>query len=138
MKPKEDSEFKKDKEIEAGYPAAIRVKDQILDCREAVIKALYDYNLNKSSGFDTDKPLAKFRAAVFALYQRLRPKFKDGEKQNKEKGTGIFALDKAQKENTKLDFEKLFDYFQQLNDKIEELEITKFEMPKTDPTKAMA
>ena len=137
MKP-EDSEFKKDKEKEVGYPAAIRVKDQILDSRQAVIKALHNYNLMESKSLDTDKALAVFRASVLELYQRLRPKFKDTEKQKKGKGTGIFALDKVQKENTELDFKKLYDYFQQLNDKIEELEITKFEMPVTDPRKAMA
>lgn len=138
MKPKEDSEFKKDKEKEVGYPAAIRVKDQILDSRQAVIKAQRNYNLMESQSLESEKELAEFRASVLELYQRLRAKFKDTEKQKKDKGTGIFALDKAQKENTKLDFEKLYDYFQQLNDKIEELEITKFEMPVTDPSKAMA
>lgn len=136
MKP--DTEFKKDIEKEVGYPAAIRVKDQILDSRELCIKSKRKYNLYKSKELDTDKALAEFRVDVLELYQRLRPKFKDTEKQKKEKGTGIFALDDIEKKNSKLKFEELFDYFQQLNDKIEELEITKFEMPVIDEGKAMA
>jgi len=106
-----------------AYPSAIRVKETILNGRDAAIDAQVACVelLRKWHGreYYAERELGHFQSCIIKLYLLLRPKFP--------KKDSIHELTKVIIENKKLDLKALNGYLNILIDKIEDLGITRIE-----------
>lgn len=116
--------------VEEAIPAAIKVKEEILNVRTEAIKTLADIVYRQRYKQDISKELSTFQANVAALYMLLREKFPATHK--------VRTLDGVITGNKDLGFKELYGHFCALNHKIEELKITKIEIKKIPEGESLA
>jgi hypothetical protein len=105
--------------VEEAIPAAIRVKDKILDIRDNIADQIGTITFREHSGRKFKKEISEFRGSLAVLYQHLKMKFPKNHK--------IHGFDKALRERKDLTFAELYDYWDMMVEKIEKLKITKIE-----------
>ncbi len=113
--------FMKDKPkiVEVAIPAAIRVKDKILDIRDTTADLIGTIVFRNAYKKDTEREVADLKGSIIVLYQHIKKKFPKNHK--------IHELDNIAKENKEVSFDNLYDYFDMIIQKLEDLKITKIE-----------
>lgn len=109
--------FGKDQVKEEAIPAAIKVKEEMLNVRTSAISVLSDIVFRNRNKQLIDKEISKFQANVVTLYQLLRASFPANHK--------IRKLDDVIVKNESLELKELYAYFLILDDKLYALKITK-------------
>lgn len=106
---------------ETALPAAIHVKTEILSVRSSAINSMGKVIFNKLYNKNTSREMSEFQSNVLALYFILREKFDKKDDIRK-------TLDETISNENKMVFKDLYVALCSLNQKIEDMGITRIEI----------
>lgn len=141
MKNKNELKFEQfDKPVmeSKAIPAAMFVKQEILNVRAAAVANLGKVIYRRTYGKNSSKEEAALQSNVFALFFLLRERFNKNTKSRNKKTKGKDQqskeekfkdeMDKAALENKQIEYKKLYEMLCSLNEKIDSMGITEIEI----------